>query len=114
MEWCPECGSLMLPSTQDGKKVFKCKCGYVKPFSEEKSEAYKLRQKIKNEEKPTSTKEILEWKEKNLQSALKNFRCPNCGYDKCSLKTMQTRSADEGMTHFIVCLKCGRMIKIGS
>ncbi|MFX1312538.1 MAG: zinc ribbon domain-containing protein, partial [Promethearchaeota archaeon] len=44
----------------------------------------------------------------------KNFKCPSCGYSKAHLVTRQTRSADEGMTHFIICLKCGRHIKIGS
>lgn len=116
MQFCPECGSMMLPSTKDGKKIFKCKCGCFLPFSEEESENYKISKKIKRDLKfeVTDAKQIRDWKSKNLKSTIKDFKCPSCGYDKCSLKTMQTRSADEGMTHFIICLNCGRMIKIGS
>lgn len=116
MKFCPECGGLMLPSKKDGKKVFKCKCGEIIPFAEDESKNYKISTKIKRDYKfeVTDAKEILDWKDKNLKSTIKDFKCPSCGYDKCSLKTMQTRSADEGMTHFLICLNCGRMIKIGS
>ena len=100
MEFCPECGGMMLPSNVEGKKVFKCKCGFTKPFIEEKSEAYristKIEQPIRNE--VTVLTDIMEWKEKNLKSTIKNFKCPRCGYDKAHLETRQTRSADEGMT----------------
>lgn len=116
MEFCDECGGLMLPSKVDGRKVFKCKCGAIKEFSDEKSDQYKVKTKIEHSyrEEVTNTKEITKWKEKNLESTIKNFRCRKCGYDKAQLETRQTRSADEGMTHFIICLKCGKMIKIGS
>ena len=116
MEFCDECGGMMLPSKVEGKKVFKCKCGAIKPFSDGKSDSYKINTKIKHpiKEEITSAKDIIEWKEKNLRSSIKNFRCSKCGYNKAHLETRQTRSADEGMTHFIICLKCGKMIKIGS
>ncbi|MHA1670472.1 MAG: RPA12/RPB9/RPC11 RNA polymerase family protein [Promethearchaeota archaeon] len=116
MEFCDECGSMMFPSTLDGQKVFKCKCGFIKPFQEEKSDSYKISTKIyhpiRNE--VTNLTDVMDWKEKNLRSSIKDFRCPVCGYDKAHLETRQTRSADEGMTHFITCLKCGKMKKIGS
>ena len=116
MEFCDECGNFMLPSKINGKKVFKCKCGFKKPFAEEKSEAYKVTTKIEHSprEEVTSIKAMMQWKEKNLRSSIKDFRCPRCGYDKAHLETRQTRSADEGMTHFITCLQCGKMKKIGS
>ena len=31
MQFCDECGSMLFPSTVDGVKVFKCKCGAIKP-----------------------------------------------------------------------------------
>ncbi len=115
MQFCDECGSMMLPSTVNGQKVFKCKCGFIKPLSED-TYSYiiktKIEQPIRNE--VTNLTEVMKWKEENLRSSIKNFKCRRCGYDKAHLETRQTRSADEGMTHFITCLKCGKMIKIGS
>ena len=119
VEFCDECGGMMLPSTVgEGigkKKVLKCKCGAIKPLEEE-NEDYKISTKIEHstQEEISSTVEIMEWKEENLRSTIKNFRCRRCGYDKAQLETRQTRRADEGMTHFIICLRCGKMIKIGS
>jgi DNA-directed RNA polymerase subunit M len=116
MEFCDECGGMMLPSTVNGKKVFKCKCGATKPFSEEKSNSYRIKTKIEHSvrEEVSNLTEFMKWKEENLRSSIKDFKCRRCGYDKAHLETRQTRSADEGMTHFITCLKCGKMIKIGS
>jgi len=117
LEFCDECGGgMMLPSTVNGKKVFKCKCGATKPFTEEKSNSYRIKTKIEHSirEEVTNLNEFMKWKEVNLRSSIKNFKCRRCGYDKAHLETRQTRSADEGMTHFITCLKCGKMIKIGS
>ncbi|MHA1687913.1 MAG: transcription factor S [Promethearchaeota archaeon] len=116
VKFCDTCGGLMLPTTIEGKKMFKCKCGAVEPFDDQESDSYVLTTKVKHSarEEITNAAEILKWKEDNLRSSIKNFRCPKCGYDKCQLETRQTRRADEGMTHFIICLKCGKMIKIGS
>ncbi len=116
MQFCDECGSMLLPSTVNGVKVFKCKCGAIKPLSETETESYKIKtvieQPIRNE--VTNLSDVMKWKEENLRSSIKNFKCSKCGYDKAHLETRQTRSADEGMTHFITCLKCGKMRKIGS
>ncbi|MFX1236486.1 MAG: RPA12/RPB9/RPC11 RNA polymerase family protein [Promethearchaeota archaeon] len=120
VEFCDDCGGMMLPSTTGQgigrKKILRCKCGATKPINDDESDSYKLKTKIEHSrmEEISSTVEIMNWKEKNLKSTIKNFRCRRCGYDKAHLETKQTRSADEGMTHFITCLRCGKMIKIGS
>ena len=115
MQFCDECGAMMLPSTVNKRKVFKCKCGFTKPLLEN-GDSYviktKIKQPIRNE--VTNLTEVMKWKEENLRSSIKDFKCRKCGYDKAHLETRQTRSADEGMTHFITCLNCGKMIKIGS
>lgn len=116
MEFCDECGGMMFPKTLNGQKVLKCKCGFTKPFQEENLKSYKISTKIDHpvREEVTVITDVMDWKEKNLRSSIKDFKCPRCGYDKAHLETRQTRSADEGMTHFITCLKCGKMKKIGS
>ena len=116
MEFCDECGGMMFPTTLDGQKVLKCKCGFIKPFHEENSESYRISTKIDHpvREEVTILTDVMDWKEENLRSSIKDFKCKRCGYDKAHLETRQTRSADEGMTHFITCLKCGKMKKIGS
>ena len=101
MKFCKECGALMLPGKdKNGNKVFKCRCGVVEKFSEDESENYKISTEIKRDLKfeVVNAKDIIDWKEKNLKSTIKNFKCPACGYNKASLETRQTRSADEGMT----------------
>ena len=117
MEFCDDCGGFMIPSKGvDGKKVFKCRCGAVKPLTDDQVDNYKVSTKIEHSirNEVVNTSEIMAWKDKHLKSSIKNFRCFRCGYDKAHLETRQTRSADEGMTHFITCLKCGKMKKIGS
>ncbi|MBD3255211.1 MAG: transcription factor S [Candidatus Lokiarchaeota archaeon] len=117
MEFCDECGGMMLVTKDDnGKKIFKCKCGAIKLFNQEKEEDYKISKRIKQpiRNEVVNVETIMKWKEENLKSSIKNFKCSRCGYDKAHLETRQTRSADEGMTHFITCLKCGKMRKIGS
>jgi len=116
MEFCDECGNLMLPSIIDGKKVLKCRCGAIKPFSDDKSQSYKITTKIEQpvRNEVTNLTEIMKWKDENFKSSIANFKCTKCGYDKAHLETRQTRRADEGMTHFITCLKCGFMKKIAS
>ncbi|KKN47042.1 hypothetical protein LCGC14_0666900 [marine sediment metagenome] len=101
MEFCDECdGRMMLPTEINGQKVFKCKCGATKPFSNKRSEAYVVTTKIKHpiRNEVTNLTEVTEWKDKNLRSSIKDFKCRKCGYEKAQLETRQTRSADEGMT----------------
>jgi transcription factor S len=118
VEFCEKCGGMMLPSKDDnGNKVLKCRsCGHLKSFDDGKQDEYKMKTKIERSvrDEVKSTSEILKWKDEHLQSVIEKFKCPKCGYDKAALETRQTRSADEGMTHFIICLRCGKMKKIGS
>ncbi len=84
VEFCDECGGMMLPSKKDGIKVLKCKCGTIKPIAEDQRDSYKLKTKIEHSirEEVTNLSEVMAWKEKNLKSTIKNFKCPTCGYNK--------------------------------
>merc|ERR1739838_146506 len=46
-------------------------------------------------------------KEQDNLGAETDHMCPQCGYGKAALKTMQLRGADEGQTCFYTCLKPG-------
>ena len=118
VEFCDKCGGMLLSSKDEqGNKTFKCRsCGWTKPIDASSEEEYKMKKKVEHSvrEEVKSATQILEWKDKHLKSVIENFKCKKCGYNKAALETRQTRSADEGMTHFIICLRCGKMIKIGS
>lgn len=118
VEFCDDCGGMLLSSKdEDGNQVLKCRsCGWTRPIKESDGVEYTVKRKIEHSvrEEVQSATAIMKWKDKYLKSVIKDFKCRKCGYDKAALETRQTRSADEGMTHFIICLKCGKMIKIGS
>lgn len=97
MEFCPECGAMMLP--KDGE--LKCNsCGYVKGSSQD-NESYKVSGKIEEHE---TVKELGD--EKDMLPTTKEI-CPQCGYDKAYYEIKQTRSADEAPTRFFKCAECG-------
>ena len=43
MEFCPKCGSLMMPKKVNGKTVMACKCGHKK-----ESENTAIKEEVKN------------------------------------------------------------------
>ena len=48
---------------------------------------------------------IMDKKAEQCESGM--FKCPKCKHNATTYYSMQTRSADEPMTNFITCLKCG-------
>ena len=40
------------------------------------------------------------------------LKCSKCGQRKCTYNQVQTRSADEPMTTFVLCLNCGKRWKV--
>ena len=116
VEFCDECGTIMLPSHLYSKRVFKCRCGASKPFSKEKSHSYKVNVKIEHpiEEEIQSTTDIRGWKEKYFKSEVADFECPNCSHNKALIKAKQMRSAHKGMTQYLICLNCNYQIIIES
>ena len=96
MEFCPECGAMMLP--KDGE--LKCNsCGYVKDSSQD-DESYKLSGKIEEHETVKELGEV-----EDLRSTIKET-CPECGHDEAYYELKQTRSADEAPTRIFTCAKC--------
>ena len=94
MEFCPECGAMLLP--KDGK--LECGCGYSKNLSNDNE--YELSAKIEAKETVKELGEDIE------VGPTVNETCPECGHDKATYKLIQTRSADEAPTRIFKCSKC--------
>ena len=69
MEFCPECGSMLLP-TEDNE--LKCSCGYTKKLSKDKSE-YNVNEKIKENDS------VIEKGEDVNTLPTTKAVCPECG-----------------------------------
>jgi len=55
-------------------------------------------------------KQISEFNKNNPETS-NAFTCHKCGNSKCAVTQMQTRSADEPMTTFVVCVVCHNSFK---
>lgn len=95
MEFCPECGAMMLPNNG----VLKCnKCGYSNELGNNKE--YEVSRDINAEETVKMLGEDVD------VGPITNETCPECGHDKATYKMLQTRSADEAPTRIFTCTKC--------
>lgn len=57
-------------------------------------------------------KEYIEQRENNIVYS-DAYKCYKCGESKCKITQAQTRSADEPMTTFVVCVVCHNTFKFG-
>lgn len=94
MEFCPECGAMLLPN--EGK--LECNCGYTKDLSN--NDQYEVSEEINAEETVKMLGEDVD------VGPITNETCPECGHDKATYKMLQTRSADEAPTRIFTCAKC--------
>ena len=94
MEFCPECGAMLLP--KEGK--LECGCGYTKNLSD--NNEYEVSKKIETEENVKMLGEV-----DDMRSTI-NETCPECGHDEAYYELKQTRSADEAPTRIFTCAKC--------
>mgnify|MGYP002523085451 FL=1 len=95
MEFCPECGAMMLPNNG----VLKCNsCGYSNELKS--NEEYKVAGDIEEHENVKMLGEV-----DDMRSTITET-CPECGHDKAYYELKQTRSADEAPTRIFTCAKC--------
>ena len=95
MEFCPECGAMLLP--KDG--ILKCNsCGHEKNLSDNND--YEVSEDIKESDNVKMLGEDVD------VGPITNETCPECGHDKATYKLLQTRSADEAPTRIFTCTKC--------
>ncbi len=95
MEFCPECGAMLLPKNG----ILKCNCGYEQKLSDK--DEYEVSEEIK--ETDDNVKMLGE--DVDMRSTIKET-CPECGHDEAYYELKQTRSADEAPTRIFTCAKC--------
>ena len=133
MEFCPDCGGMMLPFEEeivikednednvdesvdaaeenaDGeekepktKTVNYLKCNSC-GFKKDLSEEVIEEYSVEKKVKSEDTV-IMRGDESGMKSTVREI-CPKCGHDRASYELLQTRSADEAPTRFFTCDKC--------
>ena len=101
-----------LDKSKDGKKLLKL-------LKSKQIKAQDLAFMSHQEMKPLIWQDLISKKikrdknltEENLSAATDEFTCWKCKMSTCTYYQLQTRSADEPMTTFVSCLKCGNKWK---
>ncbi len=95
MEFCDECGSLMIREDD----FWRCtSCGHEQPG--EDASAYV----VTEEREEREITEIESAADRGLPTT--STRCPDCENDRAYWYLQQIRSADESETRFFICTKC--------
>jgi len=100
MEFCPECGTIISPSTdEDGRTVLQCSsCDY----EDVQDDAVSMSETSEKQEDV----EIIDEEENDTKPVVEKD-CPECENDEAKFWTMQTRAGDEAETRFFECTSCG-------
>jgi len=96
MQFCPKCGSILVPKKEE--KKMRCKCGYS--LGKKPNVIIKEKVQLKREDK-------IEVIDKQVETLPKtDADCPKCNNKKAYFWTVQTRAGDEAETRFFECIKC--------
>jgi len=107
MEFCDECGGMLVSEKNNGESVMKCRsCGEIQQVEEE---SYKVTEE--KEEDPMDRLNVNESGEAETTNPVTEKECKKCGNDKCEWWMEQTRSSDEPPTRFYRCTECGSVHK---
>ncbi len=102
VEICPKCGKIMT-LRKTSKPAWVCtKCGYEKPV-----EGGVIYTKVRKRGKAEEIVVIEKGEEEKVLPVTTDVVCPKCGAREAYYWSVQTRSADEPMTQFFKCKKCG-------
>jgi len=106
MEFCPNCGKTLFPKKSGASVTLVCKkCGYQKSLDAEVKVVVK---QGKPQQGSGVAAVIVEPSDSPLPTT-SDVTCPECGHNEARWWTVQTRSADEPMTQFFKCVKCGHV-----
>ncbi|TXT59513.1 MAG: Transcription factor S [Promethearchaeota archaeon] len=104
VEFCPECGSLLRTTKNDGETFLVCRCGYEKKENVDEEE---VKKEVERKKKELEKKFIVVKNEDKITvNPTVSKTCPKCGHNEAEAWQEQTRSADESSTSFFRCTKC--------
>jgi DNA-directed RNA polymerase subunit M/transcription elongation factor TFIIS len=117
VEFCPKCGSFLLPKKRDKRIALVCpECD----FSEENPTkvalgGYRESNKIPDDLHVQPISHVFSAGLKGMSaSIISGWECRKCHGNEAYTYSKQTRSGDEGMTQFVVCANCGREERLSS
>jgi DNA-directed RNA polymerase subunit M len=110
MEFCPKCGSRLVPKKSETGVAFTCpKCGYVKPAADENTETKASGKVIKHTLQQQVT--IISKEDDVKTMPTMRMECPKCGNMLVYVWQVQTRGGDEASTQFFRCTKCSHTFR---
>jgi DNA-directed RNA polymerase subunit M len=103
LEFCPKCGSLLIPRRVGSETVLVCpKCGYSKRGG---GRGAQLTSRV--ERRGGGVVVVDEGASRTGLPVAKGVKCPKCGNEEAYYEILQTRRADEPPTRIYKCTKCG-------
>jgi len=97
MDFCPKCGTLLVPNEKKENSLLCNSCGY----SPRAKFQMALKEKVNRGER---AKGVSEKQEETMAKV--HYDCQKCGHNECYYWTEQTRASDEPETQFFRCVKC--------
>lgn len=100
MDFCPKCGSIMVPTKRERKLVLLCSsCQETLDMQEDG----KIKEVVDKKEKEI---ELIDSSKEDDTLPLTDAECPKCKNEKAHYWTVQTRAGDEPETKFLKCSDC--------
>ncbi|MCW4009573.1 MAG: transcription factor S [Candidatus Bathyarchaeota archaeon] len=109
MEFCPDCGSRLVPKKTENAVSLVCpKCGYVKQESDKLE--VKVGAKVIKHNIQQKVTIIGKDDQVNTMPTMR-MECPKCGNMQVYVWQVQTRGGDESSTQFFRCTKCNHTFR---
>ena len=108
MEFCDECGGMLVSEKKDGESVMKCRsCGNLQDV-----EAEEMKVTQEKEEDPMDRLNVSSSDDEETTRPTTQKECGKCGKETEHEWWMeQTRASDEPPTRFYECTECGNVHK---
>jgi len=101
MEFCDDCGGLIVPEKEGGETEFRCR-SCERSYEQQDGEMMQITERKDDEDRSM----IMEGDEDESLPTIEE-ECGECGNDTAHWWMEQTRAADEPKTRFFRCSECG-------